>query len=95
MQDFLLRLRLDEIHHFILSGNPPISAQLLAVNTVMMIIFIMRRMRGAMPGRHPLTFALQWVLVGCNMLVVMEQDWMPYIDNGQRIFMQQYHHLTQ
>lgn len=79
MSDFLLHLRLDDVRNLLNSGHPPIIIQLLCVNTLLMIIFMYRRMRkrGAI-AKHSSNI-VQWLLIFASFAVVCEEQWLPYV----------------
>jgi len=94
MQDFINSLHLADVREFLLSGQPPLLVQLLALNTVVMIIFIVRRARGKGHERLQVTYALQWILIGGIVGVIMEDHWLPYVDHSRMVITDRYNHVV-
>jgi hypothetical protein len=94
MNNFWRDMKLDELSDFLLSGHPTILAQLLVINTVLMIMFIIRRLRGQNYSVRHVTYVLQWILLFGNLIVLMEQQWMPMADDGIHAIMWKYRNFT-
>jgi hypothetical protein len=94
MHDFLLSLNLPEIQRFLTSGHPPVLFQVLAVNTIIMMMIIFKRSRGKGSMRRHVTYVLQWILILGNLAVFCEEQWMPYFDNGRSMIVERYYHMV-
>ena len=94
MHDFIESLRLGDVQHFLWTGHPPIIIQLIAFNTILMVIVILRRARNTNSVRRPATAFLQWILIATNLAVLAEEQWIPYAYRSRVIFMEEVHHFT-
>lgn len=74
MLDLFREARWDELYAFFAKGNPPLMAQLLALNTIVFMIFIVRRMRGARTLRAETASMVQSLLLVANMLAVFQEN---------------------
>jgi hypothetical protein len=77
-KDIYDTLQLSEVQSFMLSGQPPMIFQLLAINSIFMLLFIIRRMRNRGPKRHLFT-TLQWILMFVNLGVLCQSNLSPYL----------------
>ena len=75
MLDLFYQARWGELHAFFAKGNPPLAAQLLVVNTIFFVVFIMRRARGARSLRAQTATTVQGLLIFANAMVLF-QDYM-------------------
>jgi hypothetical protein len=91
MQDFVASLNLADVQNFLLSGHPSILFQILAVNTIIMMIIIFRRGRGKGSLRRHVSYILQWILILGNLMVVCQEQWMPYVDRGRTVIADHYY----
>lgn len=83
MLDLFRDARWDELYAFFMRGYPPLMAQLMALNTIVFMLFIARRMRGAQTLRAEAAATVQTVLLFANMLALFQEN----IRNGlQRFF---------
>jgi hypothetical protein len=56
------------------SGSPPLGLQLLVVNTVFLIIVILRRLRGRAGWNAGASHAMQISLLTLNVIVALQPD---------------------
>jgi hypothetical protein len=66
--------RWDELSAFFAKGNPPLIAQILAINTIVFMLFIVRRMRGASTLRSETASLVQSLLLVANMLAIFQDN---------------------
>jgi hypothetical protein len=59
------------------SGDPPLGLQFLVVNTVFLIVAILRRLRARRPWRTSSSHISQALLIAINMLVAMQDTSRP------------------
>ncbi|MGI9464149.1 MAG: hypothetical protein ACR2OM_09425, partial [Aestuariivirgaceae bacterium] len=59
---------------FLLRGEPPLITQLLILNTVVLIFWIVRRMRGASSMRYKTANIVQTMLIIANCAVLLNGD---------------------
>ncbi len=74
MLDFFTDTRWDELYAFFAKGNPPLMAQLLALNTVIFMLFMVRRMRGKRALRAETASLVQSLLLFANMLAIFQDN---------------------
>ncbi len=74
MYDLFQDAQWDELYAFFASGNPPLMVQLLGLNTVVFIVFIIRRMRGARTMRADTASTIQSLLLAANMLAIFQEN---------------------
>ena len=60
---------------FLLSGEPPIITQILILNTLCLIFWIVRRMRGAPAMRYKAANAVQYLLILANCALLLNGDY--------------------
>jgi hypothetical protein len=66
--------RWDELYAFFARGNPPLIAQILGINTIVFMLFIVRRMRGASTLRSETASLVQSLLLVANMLAIFQEN---------------------
>ncbi len=74
MLNLFYQARWGEMFAFLSEGNPPLVVQLLTVNTIFFVVFILRRARGARSLRSETAMTIQGLLIGAN-CVVLFQDY--------------------
>jgi len=77
MLDLFYQVRWGETFAFFSEGDPPLAVQLMAVNTIFFVVFILRRARGARSLRAETAMAIQGLLIAANS-VVLFQDYVWY-----------------
>jgi hypothetical protein len=75
MLDLFYQARWHELYAFFANGQPPLALQLLVVNTLFFVVFIMRRARGARSLRAQTATTVQGLLIFAN-TVVLFQDYL-------------------
>ncbi len=63
-----------QLSQFLSRGNPPIITQIMGLNTIFFILFIVRRMRGAAALRRDTAIMVQVLLVISNSLVLFQEQ---------------------
>ncbi|HLA01510.1 MAG TPA: hypothetical protein VJ019_01995 [Aestuariivirga sp.] len=74
MLDLFKEAQWDELFAFFAKGNPPLMAQLLALNTIVFMIFMVRRMRGARTLNAETASMVQSMLLVANMLAIFQDN---------------------
>jgi hypothetical protein len=74
MLEFITDARWDELYAFFMKGTPPLMAQLLALNTVVFMLFMVRRMRGKPTLRAEMASLVQSLLLFANMLAIFQDN---------------------
>jgi hypothetical protein len=64
----------DELYVYFARGDPPLALQLLALNSIVLIILMIRRMRGAPALRSDTYRLVQALLIFATTLVVFEVE---------------------
>ena len=64
----------NEYRNFLASGDPPVILRLVFLNTVFLMIFVVRRARGASNLRPQTGIALQILLLFANFAIVTSAD---------------------
>lgn len=78
MLDLFERTNWDSAYFFLTSGSPSLMIQLLAINTIFLILFILRRMTGVYNKKAHTSYVVQALLIIGNAAVLMQNDLMPY-----------------
>ena len=94
MNDYIEAIKLDDIRIFLWTGHPPIIIQLIAFNTILMVIMILRKARSTGSGRRPITYILQWILLATNLAVLCQEQRIPYLDRSKSVLMDQVGHIV-
>jgi len=80
MLDLFYQARWRELYAVLAEGNPPLAVQLLVVNTIFFVVFIMRRARGARSLRSETATTVQGLLIFANAVVVFQDYLWQYKD---------------
>lgn len=72
--DIFFEAHWDELYAFFSKGNPPLLVVLLAINTIVFILFMVRRMRGKSALRPETASAVQTLLLAANMFAIFFED---------------------
>ena len=59
---------------FMMTGEPPLITQMLALNTIVLIFWMVRRMRGASAMRSQTANVVQGLLIAANCFVLLNGD---------------------
>jgi hypothetical protein len=94
MKDLIASLRLDDLMLFLHSGHPPILYQLFGLNILLMLIFLVRRIRKQPGQKRNTAITIQWIIIFGITGVLMEQEWLPYVENSPSVIMQRYQDVT-
>jgi hypothetical protein len=62
----------------LMKGNPPLIVQLLALNSIVFIFFIVRRLRHKAPRRGHAAHIAQALLIVANFAVLTQEQLRPY-----------------
>ncbi|MFN0193606.1 MAG: hypothetical protein ACKVP5_16810 [Aestuariivirga sp.] len=64
----------NEFYRILSAGDPPLALQLLVVNTIFFIYFVVRRMRGATSMRREVATTVQGLMLFANVAVLFEDQ---------------------
>ena len=62
--------RWQDLYQFFLAGEQPLVWRLMIINTIVLVIFIIRRARGKSPMRLSTVYVMQALLIAANMFVM-------------------------
>ena len=66
-----------DLQAILLRGDPPLLTQLMVVNTIFLIVYILRRIRGVRPLRTQTATTIQVMLLFANATIVILGDTLP------------------
>ena len=64
----------DEVYAFLAQGSPPLAIQILIINTIFFMLWIVRRMRGVPALRRETSIAVQAILIIANLAILFQKD---------------------
>lgn len=64
----------DGLYRFLTFGSPPLALQLLVLNTVFLVFYIIRKATAKHRLRETTVYVVQGVLVACNMALLFQHD---------------------
>ena len=64
----------DEVYAFFAQGSPPLAIQILVVNTIFFMLWIVRRLRGAPALSRETSIVVQAILVIANLAILFQKD---------------------
>ncbi len=70
---------LNDFYTIMAAGEPPLAIRFLALNTVAMVVFIIRRLRGAKPMRMEGVYSVQFILIVLNCAIALSEQYFPTI----------------
>ena len=74
MFELFQRARWDQALEYLASGDPPMIARLLAINTIFFILYIVRKMRVDHKMRESTVVQVQALLLVANVLILFQRD---------------------
>jgi hypothetical protein len=74
MFELFERARWDQAYDYLASGDPPMIAKLLAINTIFFIFYIIRRTRVDYKMRQSTVMQVQALLIAANVLILFQRD---------------------
>jgi hypothetical protein len=80
MFELFQRARWDQAYDFLASGDPPMIFRLLAINTIFLVFYIIRRARVSTQMRPETMIQVQVLLILANILILFQRDIMRMID---------------
>jgi hypothetical protein len=64
----------EELYDFFAQGSPPLAIQILILNTIFFMLWIVRRMRGAPALRRNTSIIVEAILIIANALILFRRD---------------------
>ncbi len=74
MFELFQRARWDQAYDYMASGDPPVIARLLAINTIFFILYIIRKVRVEHKMRDSTVMQVQALLIVANILILFQRD---------------------
>ncbi len=74
MFELFQRARWDQAYDYMASGDPPMIARLLAINTIFFILYIIRKVQVEHKMRDSAVIQVQALLVVANILILFQRD---------------------
>jgi hypothetical protein len=80
MLELIRRTRWDQAFDFLASGDPPMIFRLLALNTIFLIFYMLRRTKSTQPMPQTTILQVQAFLLLANFLILFQRDITQYLD---------------
>ena len=77
MLDLFERTNWESAYFFLTAGSPPLIVQLLVINTIFLILFILRRVTGIYTRKAHTSYIVQSLLILGNIAVLMQSELTP------------------
>lgn len=74
MFELLHRARWDQAFNFLAAGDPPMIFRLLAINTLFLMFYVIRRAKVKQRMRDSTVMQVQVLLVLANVMILMQSD---------------------
>jgi hypothetical protein len=74
MMELFRRARWDQAYNFLASGDPPMLLKLLAINTLFLIMYMIRRAKSPHRMHESTVMQVQALLVAANALILFQSD---------------------
>ncbi len=80
MFELFQRARWDQAYDFLASGEPSMMVRILLINTIFVILYIIRRARNPHPMRDHTVLQIQGLLLVANALIIFQRDILQFLD---------------
>jgi hypothetical protein len=80
MIELFHRARWDQAYDFLAAGDPPMMFRLLAINTIFVVLYIIRRAKSPHKLRESTIIQVQALLVIANLLILFQRDIQQFLD---------------
>jgi hypothetical protein len=84
-QELIYRARWDQLYAFFFEGNTPLALQLLIINTIFLVFFIVKRARAKNRQQQTTAYAVQGLLIATNAAVMFQKDFWGLASSAQSI----------
>jgi hypothetical protein len=64
----------EDLHQFLMSGDPPVLTKLLVINTLFLVLYIYRKARGKHRMRAWSAYGVQFLLIAANFMAMFEME---------------------
>ena len=79
MFELFSRARWDQGYEFLASGEPPMIFRLLAINTIFVILYVIRKAKAQNRMRETTVLQVQGLLILANCLILFQRDIQNYL----------------
>jgi hypothetical protein len=73
------RARWDQAYDFLAAGDPPMIFRILVINTIFVILYVIRKTRGQHKMRMETVIQVQLLLLAANCLILFQRDVQDFI----------------
>lgn len=80
MLELFRRARWDQAYDFLSSGDPPMMFRLLAINTIFVVIYMIRRAKSEHRLNQVALVQVQALLIVANCLILFQRDIQNFLD---------------
>ena len=80
MLELIGRTRWDQAYDFLAAGEPSMMLRILLINTIFVVLYIIRRARSPYPIKVHTVLQIQGLLVLANGLILFQRDIMQFLD---------------
>lgn len=83
--DLFERTRWSDLYNFFASGSPPLIVDLLAINTIFFMLYVVRKATAKHRMRDSSVYVIQGLLIAANMMVVFQHETMLALNAMRRM----------
>jgi hypothetical protein len=80
MFELIGRTRWDQAYDFLVSGEPSMMLRILMINTIFVILYMIRRARSSYPMKSQTVMQVQGLLIVANALILFQREIMQFLD---------------
>lgn len=77
--------RWQDLYNFFANGSPPLILELLVINTIFLILFIVRQATSKHPMRYSTAYIMQGLLLAANAFFMFQHDIMTMVSHLRRM----------
>ena len=74
MLELFSRAQWGQAYDYLSSGDPPMIFRLLAINTIFVILYVVRKAKAGQPMRETTVLQVQALLIAANCLILFQRD---------------------
>jgi hypothetical protein len=72
--NLIYQARWDQLYNYFVAGSPPLVLKLLLINTIFLILFLVRNARNGNRPQSKATYMVQGLLIAANATVMFQND---------------------
>jgi hypothetical protein len=80
MFELFHRTRWDQAYDFLTAGEPSMMLRILLINTIFVVLYIIRRARNPHPIKEHTVLQIQGLLLLANALILFQRDILQFLD---------------